>query len=140
MSLSLLRREDLYCSQGDISGRRTPKKCFAKSHAEWLIDSQGRRYLDLQVCNSAANFGYGSKVHVEALNLQAGNLPALASEFIHEERVRLAEEISKATEKRFGVKGRVHLTVGGAQAIDDMLRLVARVTGTMRVFAFESSY
>jgi len=140
MSLSLLRRENLYCSQGDISGRRTPKKCFAKSQAEWLIDSEGRRYLDLQMCNSAANFGYGSQIHIEAFDFQARNLPALASEFIHEERVRLAEEICQATEKRFGVKGRVHFTVGGAQAIDDMLKLVARLTGTMRVFAFESSY
>lgn len=140
MSLSLLNREEVYCSQGDISGRRAPKKSFAKAHAEWLIDHSGRRYLDLQMCNSAANFGYGSPVHIEALNSQVRNLPALASEFIHEQRVQLAEELCEATEKRFGVKGRVHFSVGGSQAIDDMLRLVARLTGTTRVFAFEASY
>ncbi len=140
MPLSLLDRETLYCSQGDISGRRAPKKTFVKAQSEWLIDPSGRRYLDLQMCNSAANFGYGSSKHLEALNLQASALPALASEFIHEQRVRLAEEICKATQKRFGVKGRVHFSVGGSQAIDDMIKLVARLTGTTRVFAFEGSY
>ncbi len=140
MALSLLDREKLYCSQGDISGRRTPKKTFIKAQGEWLIDPSGRRYLDLQMCNSAANFGYGSLKHLEALTSQASALPSLASEFIHEQRVRLAEELCQATEKRFGVKGRVHFSVGGAQAIDDMLKLVARLTGTTRVFAFEGSY
>src|SRR6185369_29250 len=140
MPLSLLARDKTYCSQGDISGRRTPKKSFAKSKDEWLTDEYGRRYLDLQMCNSAANFGYGSPKHIDALTKQAAELPALASEFLHEQRVRLAEEISRATETRLGVKGRVHFTVGGAEAIDDMLKLVARLTGTMRVFAFEGSY
>jgi 4-aminobutyrate aminotransferase-like enzyme len=140
MTQSLLDKEGLYCSQGDISARRVPKKIFARAQDEWLIDSRGRRYLDLQMCNSAANFGYGSLPHIEALVSQAQTLPSLASEFIHEERVALAEKLCLAIEERFGVKGRVHFSVGGAQAIDDTIKLIARLTGTTRIFAFEGSY
>lgn len=140
MPQSLLDKEHIYCSQGDTSGRRAPKKSFARAEGEWLIDFQGRRYLDLQMCNSAANFGYGSPAHIEALASQAQSLPSLASEFIHKERVELAEKMCLAIEERFGVKGRVHFSVGGAQAIDDALKLVARLTGTTRIFAFEGSY
>jgi 4-aminobutyrate aminotransferase / (S)-3-amino-2-methylpropionate transaminase / 5-aminovalerate transaminase len=140
MPQSLLEKEGLYCSQGDISSRHEPKKIFASAQGEWLIDMRGHRYLDLQMCNSAANFGHGSPVHVDALVSQVQTLPTLASEFIHEERVRLAEELCLACERNFGVKGRVHFSVGGAQAIDDMLKLINRLSGTTRIFAFEGSY
>lgn len=140
MPESLLEKDQLYCSQGDISARHYPKKVFVRAQGEWLIDPQGRRYIDLQMCNSAANFGYGSSQHLEALVYQAQSLPSLASEFIHEERVQLAEKLCLAIEERLGVKGRVHFSVGGAQAIDDMLKLIASLTGTTRVFAFEGSY
>jgi 4-aminobutyrate aminotransferase-like enzyme len=140
VTLSLLEKERQYCSQGDTSGRRSPKKAFARAEGEWLIDFEGRRYIDLQMCNSAANFGYGSPAHMAALKTQAEVLPSLAAEFIHEKRVSLAEQICLANEGRFGVKGRVHFSVGGAQAVEDALKLIARLTGSMRVFAFEGSY
>lgn len=130
----------MYCSQGETSGRRNPKKVFTRASGEWLIDLEGHRYLDLQMCNSAANFGYGSPEHIQAMTSQANVLPSLASEFIHDKRVELAEKLCLAIEKRFGVRGRVHFSVGGAQAIDDTLKLIARITGTARVFAFEGSY
>jgi 4-aminobutyrate aminotransferase-like enzyme len=140
MPQSLLEKEQLYCSQGDTSGRRVPKKTFVGAKGEWLIDFEGRRYLDLQMCNSAANFGYGSPAHVEALVSQARSLPSLASEFIHQERVELAEQMCLSIEEKLGVRGRVHFSVGGAQAVDDALKLIARLTGTTRIFAFEGSY
>jgi 4-aminobutyrate aminotransferase / (S)-3-amino-2-methylpropionate transaminase / 5-aminovalerate transaminase len=140
MHINLLDIDAEFSSQGDTSARRSPKKIFRAARGEWLIDQQGRRYLDMQMCNSAANFGYGSPTHLEAVLDQAKILPALASEFIHADRVQLAQELSLATEARLGVKGRVHFSVGGAQAIDDALKLIGRLTGTTRVFAFEGSY
>lgn len=138
--MDLLTLDRRYCSSGDISGRRDPKKIFAQALGEWLIDSSGVRYLDLQMCNSAANFGYRSETHANALNAQLNTLPSLASEFIHEGRVLLAKRLARLCEDRWNVSGRVHFSVGGAQAIDDVLKLIGQNTGTTRVFAFESSY
>ena len=41
----------------------------------------------------------------------------------------LASKIARANEKRFNIKGRVHFNVGGAQAVEDALKLVRNYTG-----------
>lgn len=139
-NLAHLQLEAMYCSNGDTSGRRTPKKYFVSSKGSWLIDDDDRKYIDLQMCNSSANFGYGSECHLAALNSQMQTLPSLSSEFVHESRILLAQSICTAIETRWDVTGRVHFSVGGAQAVDDALKLIGQITGTTRVFAFEGSY
>jgi len=39
-------------------------------------------------------------------------LPQLASQYLHKEKVDLAEIICKYREEKYGVKGRVHFNVG----------------------------
>ena len=129
-----------FSSQGDTSSRRTPKKYFETAKGHFLFDDRNVAYLDFQTCNSAANLGYQSARHLAALSAQMHRLPALASEFMHTERVLLAKRICDTVEAAFGVRGRVHFTVGGAQAVDDALKIVAAATGTRKVFAFEGGY
>jgi 4-aminobutyrate aminotransferase / (S)-3-amino-2-methylpropionate transaminase / 5-aminovalerate transaminase len=134
------RMEQAYCSQGDTSGKRERKKFFTRALGSFLYDDEGTQYLDFQMFNSAANFGYQSEPHLRAMELQIRNLPSLAGEFMHDERVLLSAKISEHVEKTFSVKGRVHFSVGGAQAVDDALRIVANATGSGNVFAFEGAY
>lgn len=139
-SRELIELEGTYCSQGDTSGKRKHKKYFVRAEGSFLFDSEGKRYLDFQMFNSAANFGYQNPLHIAAAERQLHTLPGLASEFMHAERIELSYEIASRIEARFGVKGRVHFSVGGAQAIEDALKLVANYTGSRDVFAFEGSY
>jgi 4-aminobutyrate aminotransferase / (S)-3-amino-2-methylpropionate transaminase / 5-aminovalerate transaminase len=132
--------EQLYCSQGDTSGKRRKKKYFNRGFGSFLYDKYGTPYLDFQMTNSSANFGYQSDIHLQAMERQIRRLPSLASEFMHEERVLLSVRLCKCIEDTFSVKGRIHFSVGGAQAVDDALRIVANFTGTRNVFAFEGSY
>jgi len=129
-----------YCAQGDTSSRRKPKKYFEAADGHFLLDEGKVPYLDFHSCNSAANLGYGSPKHLAALSAQMHRLPALASEFMHRERVLLAEWICESVERAFGVAGRVHFSVGGAQAADDALKIVAAATGSRKVLAFEGGY
>lgn len=105
-----------------------------------MYDEQGVKYLDFQMFNSAANFGYQNPLHTAVVERQLHTLPCLASEFMHAERLELSCTLAMRIEERFGVKGRIHFSVGGAQAIEDALKLVANHTGTRDVFAFEGSY
>ena len=76
----------------------------------------------------------------EALKRQVDRLPQLACQYLHAEKVEVAARIAQYCEKRFGVKGRVHFNVGGAQAIEDSLKLVRNYTGKNLMFAFMGGY
>ena len=85
---------------------------------------------------SAVNFGYKNKRISDNLKKQIDTLPQLASQYLHKEKVDLAEIICKYMEDKYGVKGRVHFNVGGAQAIEDSLKVVRNHTGKTHQFDF----
>ena len=140
MCEKLFELEQQYCSQGDISGKRNPKKYFVEAEGCFLFDEEGVAHLDMQMFNSAANFGYRHPVFQERLISQASKMPGLASEFMSENRVLLSWKICDYMQKKHGVKGRVHFDVGGASAVEDAIKLVANYKKTKNVFTFEGSY
>ncbi len=75
-----------------------------------------------------------------ALKRQIDTLPQLACQYLHEEKIRLAEKIAQRIERTFEENGRVHFNVGGSAAIEDSLKLVRRHTGRNLVFAFMGGY
>ena len=132
----LLALERKYCSFGDTVHYLEPPKIFVDCEGSHLYDEQGTPYLDLQMWYSAASFGYKNQRLGEALKRQVDRLPQLACQYLHAEKVEVAARIAQYCEKRFGVKGRVHFNVGGAQAIEDSLKLVRNYTGKNLMFAF----
>ena len=130
----------LHSAQGDISARRTPKKIFTRGRGHFLYDSDDVAHLDFQLCNGAAPFGYSSHEHIQAAETQYRELSSLSSEFLSPQRTNLTAALSGSFENSFGAAGRVHFSVGGAQAVDDALKLCARATGKSRVLAMEGGY
>ena len=143
MSLSekkLLAKEKKYCSWGDTVHYLEPPKFFERCEGSTLYDKEGTPYLDLQMWYSAASFGYANPRLAGALKQQVDKLPQLACQYLHEEKVNLAEKIAKSMERLFGEKGRVHFNVGGSQAVEDSLKLVRNHTQKNLVFAFMGGY
>ena len=132
--------EHVYCSSGDTVHYNDPVKFFVRAENRYLLDDEGNRYLDFQMMYSAVNFGYRNPFFLAALNAQTDKIPQLASEFVTKEKVELSRHIAETAKERWRTAGRVHFNVGGAQAIDDSLKLVAVNKGNRRVFAFEGSY
>jgi 4-aminobutyrate aminotransferase-like enzyme len=64
----------------------------------------------------------------------------LACQYLHREKIELAQMICESIERGFGMKGRVQFNVGGSQAIEDALKLVRKHTGRSRMLAFEGGY
>ncbi len=136
----LLQIEAKYCSWGDTVHYNDPPRLFAECWDSYLQDHEGNLYLDFQMAYSSANFGYRNPHFEKALLDQFGTLPQLASEYVTREKILLSQSIAQTAERAWNLQGRVHFNVGGAQAIDDSLKLVAVNKGSRRVFAFEGSY
>ena len=136
----LIKKDSIYCSYGDTVHYAEPPKIFRGCEGSFLYDSADIPYLDLQMWYSAASFGYKNPRLREAFKTQIDTLPQLACQYLHEEKVLLAEKICLANLKRFKEKGRIHFNVGGAQAIEDALKLVRNAKGKNLMFAFMGSY
>jgi 4-aminobutyrate aminotransferase-like enzyme len=90
---------------------------------------------------SAVNFGYRNPRLNAAAHRQLDRMPQVASQYLHREKVELAAAIARDAQVKFGEKGRVHYNVGGAQAVEDSLKLVRNACGGKSLmFAFEGGY
>jgi 4-aminobutyrate aminotransferase-like enzyme len=136
----LLQTESRFCSYGDTVHYAEKAKIFERCEGSYLYDLHGRQYLDLQMWYSAVNLGYANPAVSDALRAQLDRLPQLACQYLHREKIELAEMICESIERGFGMKGRVQFNVGGSQAIEDALKLVRKHTGRSRMLAFEGGY
>ena len=137
----LRRLEDLYCSHGDTVHYMPEPKFFESCEGSYLYDREGRAFLDLQMWYSAVNFGYRNERLNAVAHRQLDRLPQVASQYLHREKVELAAMIAQDAERKFGRKGRVHFNVGGAQAVEDSLKIVRNAcNGKSLMFAFEGGY
>jgi len=137
----LRRLEEDYCSFGDTVHYLPDPKFFTGCQGSFMYDAEGSRFLDLQMWYSAVNFGYRNPRLNAVAAHQLEVLPQVASQYLHREKVELAAAIAKDAEAKFGRKGRVHFNVGGAQAVEDSLKLVRNASGGKSLmFAFEGGY
>ncbi|MBK7249839.1 MAG: aminotransferase class III-fold pyridoxal phosphate-dependent enzyme [Gammaproteobacteria bacterium] len=137
----LLADEARYSSFGDTVHYVDPPKIFRSCQGSYMYDSAGVPFLDLQMWYSAVNFGYANKRLNDVLKAQIDLLPQVASQYLHQSRIELAKTIAVDAKAKFGLDGRVHFNVGGAQAIEDSLKLVRNYRGGKSLmFAFEGGY
>ncbi|WP_295853333.1 aminotransferase class III-fold pyridoxal phosphate-dependent enzyme [uncultured Xylophilus sp.] len=137
----LLADEAQYCSFGDTVHYVNPPKIFAGCDGSYMIDDADTRYLDLQMWYSAVNFGYKNKRLEDVMKRQLDILPQIASQYLHPTKSELAKWIAQDAEAKWGRGGRVHFNVGGAQAIEDSLKVVRNASnGKSLMFAFEGGY
>ena len=138
---ALLEAESKYCSYGDTVHYLEPAKFFTGCSGSFLYDNQDTAFLDLQMWYSAVNFGYANQRLNNALKRQIDTLPQLASQYLHKEKVELAELLCAAMHKAWGREGRVHFNVGGSQSVEDSLKLVRNAChGKSLMLAFEGGY
>ncbi len=133
--------EARYCSYGDTVHYMEDPRFFTGCDGSFMYDAAGMPYLDLQMWYSAVNFGYRNPRLNAAAHHQLDTLPQVASQYLHREKVELAALIAQDMEAKFGEAGRVHFNVGGAQAVEDSLKIVRNASnGKSLMFAFEGGY
>ena len=136
----LRAKEARYCSYGDTVHYSPTPRFFERCEGSFLYDRSGQPFLDLQMWYSAVNFGYRNPAMVEAVKAQLDRLPQLACQYLHEEKILLAEKLARECLRAFGREGRIHFNVGGAQAVEDSMKLVRNAVRKNLFFAFTGSY
>ena len=137
---ALREKEAKYCSFGDTVHYSPVPKFFQSCEGSFLYDREDKPYLDLQMWYSAVNFGYRNQTIIDALKAQLDRLPQLACQYLHEEKVLVSEKLALECLRAFGLEGRIQFNVGGAQAIEDSMKLVRNATGKSQFMAFMGGY
>ncbi len=129
-----------YCSWGDTVHYNDNLTIFRDCEGSFMYDSAETPYLDLQLWYSSCNLGYKNKRILDAVIDQYRTMPQISSRFTYDYKVLLSQKIAQANLDRYGLKGRVQFNVGGAQANEDMLKLIRNYTKKPKMFAFMGGY
>ncbi len=104
-----------------------------------IIDSEGKRYLDLLSGMGVANVGYAHPRVVAAIEQQLRRYlhVSVYGEMIEEPQVRLAEALVRASPGDLSV---VYFTNSGAEAVEGAMKTARKFTGRRRFIAFQGAF
>lgn len=111
----------------------------ARARGSWVIDRQGRRYLDLLAGMGVANVGHN---HPDVLRACAAQLRRylhvmVYGEYVLEPQVRLATRLAELAGAPLDV---TYFTSSGAEAIEGALKTARKFTGRTGLVAFELGF
>lgn len=105
-----------------------------------VFDNDGNTYIDTGMWHSSCNFGYRNpQIDSEVLK-QFNTLPQACGDFLHREKLLIAQQVVDAIYERTGIKGRVSFNVGGSLVVEDALKIVRKNTGKNKVAVLMGAY
>lgn len=111
---------------------------FVKGEGSWLIDANGRRYLDFY--NNVTSLGHCHPAVVEAISRQVGTL-ATNTRYLQDTILELAERLLATMPKGLQAgRGQMMLTCTGSEANDLAYRIAKVVTGGTGVVVTATAY
>jgi taurine--2-oxoglutarate transaminase len=112
---------------------------IAIDHAEgvYLYTPEGRRILDFNAQLMSVNIGHGDRRVIDAINEQASKLQFVQPAFATEIRARLG---AKLAEIMPGDLNKVFFTLGGAEAVENAIKLARHYTGKHKLLARYRAY
>jgi taurine--2-oxoglutarate transaminase len=112
---------------------------IAIDHAEgaWLYTPEGGRILDFNSQLMSVNIGHGDQRVVAAITEQASRLQFVQPAFVTEVRALLGQRLAEILP---GDLNKVLFTLGGADAVENALRIARHCTGRYKVLARYRAY
>jgi 4-aminobutyrate aminotransferase len=110
----------------------------ARGEGSWLVDVEGRRYLDLGAGIAVNTTGHAHPRVVEAIATQAATLIHTSVVVHHQRNIELAERIGALCP--FFEAPQVFFCNSGAEAVDGALKLARKVTGRPGIVAFRRAF
>ncbi len=112
---------------------------IAIDHAEgvWLYTPEGTRILDFNSQLMSVNIGHGDRRVIDAITAQALKLQYVQPAFATEPRARLGQKLAEILP---GDMDKVFFTLGGAEAIENAIKIARHVTGRTKILARYRSY
>ena len=130
-----LSREHTFFSWS-IQGAIDP---IAIDHAEgiYLYTPDGQRIIDFNSQLMSVNIGHGDRRVIDAITAQATKLQYVQPAFASEPRARLGAKLAEILP---GDLDKVFLTLGGAEAVENAIKLARHYTGRTKILARYRSY
>jgi taurine--2-oxoglutarate transaminase len=112
---------------------------IAIDHAQgvYLYTPDGTRILDFNSQLMSVNIGHGDRRVIDAITAQALKLQYVQPAFATEPRARLGEKLAEILP---GDMDKVFFTLGGAEAIENAIKIARHVTGRIKILARYRSY
>jgi taurine--2-oxoglutarate transaminase len=112
---------------------------IAIDHAEgvYLYTPEGRRILDFNSQLMSVNIGHGDRRVIDAITAQATKLQYVQPAFATEPRARLGAKLAEILP---GDLDKVFFTLGGAEAIENAIKLARAYTGRHKILARYRAY
>src|SRR5436190_7191533 len=112
---------------------------IAIDHAEgiYLYTPEGQRIIDFNSGLMSVNIGHGDRRVIDAITEQATKLQYVTPAFATEIRGRLGQKLAEILP---GDLDKVFFTLGGAEAIENAIKLARHHTGRYKVLARYRSY
>jgi 4-aminobutyrate aminotransferase len=110
----------------------------ASGHGSWLIDVEGRRYLDFTSGIGVTATGHCHPQVVRAIADQAGRLLHTSVVVSHQRNIELAERIGALTP--WFEQPQVFFCNSGAEAVDGAIKLARRTTGRPVILGFQGGF
>ncbi len=132
--VSLSRAHTLF--SWSVQGALDP---IAIDHAEgvYLYTPEGRRILDFNSQLMSVNIGHGNPRVIAAITEQATKLQFVQPAFATEIRARLGAKLAEILP---GDMNKVFFTLGGAEAVENAIKLARHVTGKHKLLARYRAY
>ena len=113
----------------------------------WIIDTEGRRYLDASGQAAVVSIGHGVQEIGRAMAEQSGRIAfAHTTQFHSEPAEKLAARVLAIAPRNFHNGGRVYFTSGGSEATETAIKLVrqffleSKQPSRYRILARKQSY
>ena len=112
---------------------------IAIDHAEgvYIYTPDGTRILDFNSQLMSVNIGHGDRRVIDAITAQALKLQFVQPAFATEPRARLGEKLAEILP---GDMDKVFFTLGGAEAVENAIKIARHVSGRHKILARYRSY
>ncbi len=108
-----------------------------RAEGVYLYTPEGRRIIDFNSQLMSVNIGHGDRRVIDAITEQATKLQFVQPAFVTEPRARLG---AKLAEIMPGDLDKVFFTLGGAEAIENAIKLARHYTGRHKILARYRAY
>ncbi len=108
-----------------------------RAEGVYLYTPEGKRILDFNSQLMSVNIGHGDHRVIDAINAQAQKLQFVQPAFATEVRARLGRKMAEILP---GDMNKVFFTLGGAEAVENAIKLARHVTGKTKLLARYRAY
>ncbi|MFM8833913.1 MAG: aspartate aminotransferase family protein [Cytophagales bacterium] len=110
---------------------------LVKAQGSWLLDKNGKNYLDLYGGHAVISIGHNHPHFVEAIKSQLDKISFYSNSIKNELQEKLAEKLGQLS----GYPNhQLFLCNSGAEANENALKLASFVTGRKKVIAFKKAF